>query len=152
MIQPVHEIARDRATGETKLVRINPTRIYIGGALGAVSRITVQNGEFFDLGGNPIPEGEVPEEIKADLARNPITAGNLGGPEITKKCAICNETMNATQLEEHLVAHVRNLTDGNAKAASAGDGGAKQAVAEKPTEKVAEKPATSAPAPTAKAA
>ena len=120
MLKPIYEVEKDRVSGVAKVVRINPTRMYNIGTQSGPCWYQWQNGAWNDLNGNHVEAKDVPEGILAQLEATPVVV-DAGGPDIAKVCRFCQEKMNASQLEEHLIQHVAELMKGAGAAAKPAD-------------------------------
>lgn len=121
MLQPTHVFTKDRATNRALLTHINPTRAFCVGlpVEGHVPGQNLshtpawyiwQNGAWYGLGGNEIPEDQVPAELLDNVKAIPfVDTELLSGPSVTRVCKFCKETMNASVYEEHLGKHVEEM-------------------------------------------
>lgn len=112
-LEDIYVQEMDRATSRLETIRINPTRKFIKVALhpdgrwaGAPALYWWQNGNWFDTGGNPLDESQVPPEFVAEIAANPVTVTNTKGPAVTAVCKFCQEKMNQSEMEQHLIDHM----------------------------------------------
>ena len=104
---PVHEMEIDRATSRLELVRVNPTRQFLMAGESGMGLYTWQNGHWYDTGGNEILDVErIPQRFRDEIAANPVQAGLATGPNVTKTCQFCGETMNQSEWDGHMVGHV----------------------------------------------
>lgn len=115
-LEAVHVFQKDRATNRATLTHINPTRSFVmRGDNGAPAYYTWQNGSWYGLGGNDIPEDEVPIEFREHVEKVPfVDVEMLGAPSVTKVCKFCRETMNVSQYDSHVEEHVNELLRGSA--------------------------------------
>lgn len=109
VLEPVHIYEHDRSTSRLELVKINPTRefcVYDRGGRG-YGLYTWQNGNWFDTGRNWIenPNRDVPQKFRDEIEQNPVTVSTVG-PKIVWTCRHCNETMNQSEQETHLMGHL----------------------------------------------
>lgn len=121
----------DRASSKLEHVRTNPTRQWLYVSLGPDGKWTGtpaliwwQNGAWYDTGGNEIPEADVPEHCKKELAANPVTVTSQG-PAVTWVCKFCHEKMNQSEQEAHLLKHMDDVM----KSAGTFDKGERQVTA-----------------------
>jgi hypothetical protein len=105
-LEPVHVLEPDRATTKMECVRINPTRSFADLGPSGMALYTWQNGVWFDQGGMQIATENVPEEHRRVMAEVPIVI-TTGGPAIVWTCEFCNERMNSSEKEQHLIGHIR---------------------------------------------
>lgn len=103
---PIAEMEIDRATSRLETTKLNPTRTYAMNTSRGSAFYTWQNGYWFGSGGAEIPEADVPEQFRAELAANPVTSGTTTGPTVVKVCKFCGEQMNAADIDEHYIGHV----------------------------------------------
>ena len=104
---PIAEMEIDRATSRLETTKLNPTRIFAKNTDRGAAFFHWQNGNWFGTGGNPIDEAIVPQEFRDEIANNPVTSGTVTGPAVVKICRQCGEQMNAADLDDHYVEHVR---------------------------------------------
>jgi hypothetical protein len=102
----IHEEELDRATGRMKVVRIHPTRQYLEWTPRGMALYAWQGGTWYGHGNTELPESEVPQKLRDDIRTNPVRI-STSGPVVTEKCEFCGEEMNAADLKEHYVGHVR---------------------------------------------
>lgn len=118
-LEMVHVFVKDRATNRATLTHINPTRSFVmRGMNGAPAYYTWQNGSWYGLGGNSVPESDVPQEFRDHVAAVPFSDVELlNAPSVTKVCKFCKEAMNASMYDSHVERHVDELLRGSASAA-----------------------------------
>jgi hypothetical protein len=104
---PIAEMEIDRATSRLETTKLNPTRRFAMNTGRGSAFYTWQNGHWFGTGGNYIEEANVPQEFRDEIAANPVTSGTVTGPAVVKICRQCGEQMNAADLDDHYVEHVR---------------------------------------------
>ena len=104
---PIAEMEIDRATSRLETTRLNPTRIFAKNTDRGAAFYHWQNGNWFGTGGNSIEEALVPQEFRDEIEKNPVTSGTVTGPAVVKICRQCGEQMNAADLDDHYVEHVR---------------------------------------------
>lgn len=107
VLEPVHVLEQDRATAKMELTKINATRSFA--QLGPTGTVvwTWQNGKWFGVGGQEVPAEIVPEEFRLCIRDYPVVI-TTQGPTVVTTCEFCGETMNRSEKEAHLIAHVRN--------------------------------------------
>jgi hypothetical protein len=113
VLEDIYIQEMDRATSKLEVIRINPTRKFMkvplapdGHWIGSPALYWWQNGCWFDTGGNPLAESEVPPEFVAEIAANPVTVTQLAGPAVTAVCRFCHTKMNQSEMEAHLIEHM----------------------------------------------
>jgi len=120
---PIHEYEIDRATSRLELIRHNPTRSIAIKTTRGTAFISWQNGKWYDTGYNEIadpthaipPDLVAPEDLAAykaflDGIKNDPPTGQRGdGPVVTSVCKICGDVMNESELNDHAIAHYREL-------------------------------------------
>lgn len=106
-LEPVHVMEMERSTSRLELVRVNPTKCYAT-ADGGTSFYTWQNGHWFDTGGNWIQdESVIPAAAKEDIRINPPSVKALPGtPDVTETCRFCGDTMNSSDIQQHMLEHI----------------------------------------------
>jgi len=105
---PLEDIAiyeMDRATSRLELVKENLTRQFAFMTDRGPALYIWQNGDWYGTGGNPIPESDVPEKFRQEIADKPPKPATVG-PTVTWVCQFCGEKMNYSEHDEHLVMHV----------------------------------------------
>src|SRR5262245_9688788 len=102
----------DRATSRLETVKINLDRQFLAVPLtedghwaGSPALYHWQNGFWYDTGGNPLDESEVPEHCRQQIEANPPTVQSLPGPTVTAVCRICKAKMNQSEIEQHYLDH-----------------------------------------------
>jgi hypothetical protein len=106
MLEPVHVLEQDRATAKMECTKINPTRSWAFRGEGGYVMFTYQNGKWFGTSGMEMDAALVPEECKQAVKDYPVTV-ETRGPAVVKVCEFCGEQMNRSEMDEHLVKHVR---------------------------------------------
>lgn len=109
-LENVHIYEMDRSTSRLELVRKNPTRSFAEATPRGMALYTWQNGHWFGTGGNPLAPEDVPEKYRQRIAETPVTFQNEGAA-ITATCRICSQTMNSSEMEEHLLRHVQETME-----------------------------------------
>jgi hypothetical protein len=89
-----------------EVVRINPTRSFSMLCETGIASYTWQNGHWFGQGGQEIPAELVPQEFRDVMRDVPVTIAEHG-PNVIWTCEFCHETMNRSEKDDHLIAHVR---------------------------------------------
>lgn len=108
-LRDVHETEMDRATGRMVVTRVNPTRDYLQAAERGTVVYRWQNGHWFDPHSKALLRDEdVPLEFRQSVLDNPVKVPNHG-PVVTKVCQVCNEELNASEMDDHLLGHVQSL-------------------------------------------
>src|SRR5215475_9067016 len=105
-LENVHVLDMDRATGRMVVTQVNPTRTHSVLTERGIATYTWQNGHYFGQGGQEIPAELVPQEFKDQIRAVPVTIAEQG-PNVIWTCEFCNDSMNRSEKDEHLIAHVR---------------------------------------------
>jgi len=118
---PVNEYELDLATSRMEETRENPTRTFVSipmavdamgvnRPIGTAGYYTWQNGHWFDTGGNWIQdEMQVPEFARQMIEANRPVGRVQHGPTVTWNCPVCNEQMNQSESNAHLIAHYAEM-------------------------------------------
>jgi len=107
VLEPVHVLEMDRATNRMEVTKINPTRSYSMLTDRGIATYTWQNGHYFGQGGQEVPAELVPQEFRDLMRERPVVIAERG-PNVVWSCEFCGETMNRSEKDDHLIAHVRN--------------------------------------------
>ena len=106
MLEPVHVLAEDRATGKMECVRINPQRSFMERGDNGNVLFHWQNGKWFGTGGTELPAELIPQWCRDAIDANLPTVEQRG-PSVIVTCEFCGEQMNRSERDTHLVTHVR---------------------------------------------
>jgi hypothetical protein len=106
-LEPVHVLELDRATAKMECVRINPTRTFSARTDQGISTYTWQTGKWFGQGGQEIDAALVPQEYRDAMKATPVTIAERG-PNVIWTCEFCGDSMNRSEKDDHLIAHVRD--------------------------------------------
>jgi hypothetical protein len=126
--EDVNVMEMDRATSRLEEVRENPTRTFLHVPLDATGRpcgshgiYHWQNGHWFDTGFNWIadPDQTVPQRFRDEIAADRPMGRIKDGPQVTWSCPYCQETMNFSQSNLHLVTHMNEMLEAAGRIAPA---------------------------------
>ncbi len=123
MLQRVHEYVVDRATKTATITAVRPIRRW--NAEGQPT-ICYQGGQFYDDGGKPMKEEDVPEHIREAVRKNPVVPSKEKAEAVLRFCPICAKAGKDTPvpsnlMEAHLVEHIEEQALAKAGAAPAAD-------------------------------